>query len=478
SNVIWTGSDTGMIHLTRDGGKTWNDVTPPGLSDWSKISLIDAGHFDAGTAYAAVDRHRLDDTAPHIYGTHDFGKNWKQMIACLLPNECSPDRVGRNVGGSVNMLSRGTVANAYVRAVREDPVRKGLLFAGTERGVYFSGNIWNSLQLNLPATPIQDLVIKNNDLIVATHGRSFWVLDDLSPLRLLSNVGGREPEHLFKPAGAVRLRKSVNNDTPLPPEEPQGDNPPAGATIYYWISPNSTGEILLDVIDQSGELVRRYSSNDKPRTLRTPPAFPNYWLPKPEILSAEPGMHRFVWDLRYAPPAVGGGYAMAVANKQTESQPQGPLVVPGSYRVRLTVGGQSYEQTLEVGPDPRVKASAQDYAQQFALAKRVYDALQQAGETIHEIDRRRAELKQQPNPELDRKLLALAGAARGEEEEDAAAAPTSITLRRVSASLAHLLGVVESADAPPTRQAGDAADEALQQLNELLAKARELVALK
>ncbi|HWC18211.1 MAG TPA: hypothetical protein VG498_14415, partial [Terriglobales bacterium] len=377
-NVIWTGSDTGVISLTRDAGKTWNNVTPPGLSDWSKISLIEAGHFDAGTAYAAIDRHRLDDMSPWIYRTHDYGKTWTKIVD-------------------------GIAQNAFARAVREDRITKGLLIAGTESGIYFSiddGAHWNSLQLNLPNAPIHDLVIKNNDVVVATHGRSFWVLDDISPLRELAQKSAGDDVHLFKPASTFRIRRSVNNDTPLPLEEPQGDNPPAGAVIYYKVGSVSGQEVTLEVLDQSGQVVRRYSSNDKPRTPRTPPPFPNYWLPKAELLSAEPGMHRFAWDLRYASPAGGGGYAMAVANKQTEPLPQGPLVVPGSYRVRLTVAGKTYEQPLEVAPDPRVKASAQDYAQQFALAKRIYDALQQTGDAIRQIDQRRAELKQQPNPDL------------------------------------------------------------------------------
>ena len=451
NNVIWTGSDTGMIHLTRDGGKTWNNVTPPGLSDWSKISLIDAGHFDAGTAYAAVDRHRLDDMNPWIYRTHDYGTTWTKIVD-------------------------GIAQNAFARAVREDRIIKGLLVAGTEFGVYFStddGAHWNSLQLNLPNTPIHDLVIKNNDVIVATHGRSFWVLDDISPLRELTPKLAGNAAYLFKPASTFRVRRSVNNDTPLPLEEPQGDNPPSGAVVYYHLASANAQEVVIEVLDQSGQVVRRYSSSDKPRTPRTPPPFPNYWLPKPEIPSAETGMHRFVWDLRYAPPAAGGGYAMAVANKQTEPQPQGPLVVPGSYRIRLTVDGKSYEQPLEVGPDPRVKATAQDYTQQFALAKRIYDGLKQAGQTIRQIDEHRAQLKQQPNPELDRKLVSIAGAARGEEDEEGGPAPTAVTLRRVTANLSHLLGVVESADAPPTKQAGEAAIEAFQQLDDLLGKAKE-----
>jgi photosystem II stability/assembly factor-like uncharacterized protein len=452
SNVIWTGSDTGLIYLTRDGGKTWSNVTPPGLSDWSKISIIDAGHFDAGTAYAAVDRHRLDDVTPSIYRTHDYGKTWTKIVAGIAPN-------------------------AFARAIREHPKRKGLLFAGTESGVYFSaddGDHWNPLQLNLPVSPIHDLVIKGNDLVVATHGRSFWVLDDISPLREITTAIGSESQHLFAPATALRVRRSVNNDTPLPPEEPQGENPPAGAIIYYSAGGGTSGEATLEILDHSGQVVRRYSSNDQPRTPRMPPPFPNYWLPKQEILSAEAGMHRFTWDLRYAPPATGGGgYAMTVANKQTEPGAQGPLVVPGAYRVRLTVAGKSYEQPLEVGPDPRVKTKPQEFAQQFDLAKRLYDRLQQAGQAIREVEQRRTQLKQQPNPDLDRKLATIAGAARGEEDEEAPA-PGTVTLRQVSASLSHLLGVVESADAPPTKQASDAAQETFTQLDGLLGQLKQL----
>jgi photosystem II stability/assembly factor-like uncharacterized protein len=454
TNVIWTGSDTGLIYLTRDAGKTWNNVTPSGLSDWSKISIIDAGHFDAGTAYAAIDRHRLDDMTPSIYRTHDYGKTWTKIVAGIAPN-------------------------SFARAIREDPKRKGLLFAGTESGIYFSaddGDHWNPLQQNLPVSPIHDLAVKADDLVVATHGRSFWVLDDISPLRELASGIGAESAHLFIPANALRVRRSVNNDTPLPPEEPQGENPPAGAIIYYSLNGGTSGEVTLEILDHSGQVVRRYSSNDQPRTARTPPPFPNYWLPKQEILSAEGGMHRFTWDLRYAPPAAGGGgYAMAVANKQTEPGAQGPLVVPGGYRVRLTVAGKSYEQPLEVGPDPRVKTTPQELAQQFDLAKRLYDRLQQAGQAIREVEQRRAQLKQQPNPDLDRKLVSIAGAARGEEDEEAPR-PGAVTLRQVSASLSHLLGVVQSADAPPTKQAGDAAQDAFTQLDGLLSQLKQVMA--
>jgi hypothetical protein len=266
----------------------------------------------------------------------------------------------------------------------------------------------------------------------------------------------------------------VNNDTPLPPEEPQGENPPAGAILYYYLPTQTSGEVTLEVIDGSGHVVRRYSSDDRQQAARTPPSFADYWLPQPQILSAEAGMHRFNWDLRYAPAAAGGGgYSMAVANLKTEPQPQGPLVAPGGYRVKLTVAGNSYEQQLEVGPDPRVQASPELYAQQFTLAKRIYDGLQQAGEGLRQIGQTRAALKHQPNAELEHKLARVAGAARGEEDEESAAEGQP-TLRHVSASLSHLLGVVESADAPVTKQASDAAEETLNQLRDLLVQLRQL----
>ena len=399
---------------------------------------------------------------PRIYRTHDYGETWTKIVT-------------------------GLASNAFVRAVREDPGQShptsqpnsDLLFAATESGVYFSvddGDHWNALQLNLPVAPIHDLAVKNNDIIIATHGRSFWVLDDIAPLRELSSLTARNSvnDFLFLPSPALRLRRSVNNDTPLPPEEPQGENPPSGAVIYYFLDARNAGaEVKLEILDQAGQLVRRYSSKDQPRTPRQPPPFPDYWLPKQEILNGNPGMHRLVWDLRYASPAPSGdGYSMAVANLQTEPSPQGPLVVPGLYRVRVTAAGKSYEQPLQVGPDPRVKTTQQEFAQQFALAKRIYDGLLQAGETIRQLDERRAQLKQQANPDLERKLIAIAGAARGEEE--GAVPPSSVTLHQVNAALGHLLGVIESADAPATKQAAAAAEESLTQLDALLAQAKAL----
>ncbi|MGH9548199.1 MAG: glycoside hydrolase, partial [Terriglobales bacterium] len=239
-NRIWCGTDDGLIHLTTDGGKTWKNVTPPNISAWQKISLIEAGHFDANTAYAAVNTLRLDDLRPHIFRTQDNGKTWTEIVN------------GIPVGQTVN-------------AIREDPERKGLLFAGTEKGVYVSfddGAKWQSLRLNLPATSVRDLIIKNDDLVVATHGRGFWILDNITPLRQF-NANQRE-NLLFKPQTALRVRGNVNTDTPLPPDEPAGENPPEGAMIDYFLPNAATGPVTIEIKDNKGGSVRKYSSTDAP----------------------------------------------------------------------------------------------------------------------------------------------------------------------------------------------------------------------
>src|SRR6185369_3049432 len=216
-NTIWAGTDDGLVHVTKDGGKTWRDVTPPGLTSWSKISQIDAGHSDASTAYIAVNRIRLDDQKPHVYRTMDGGATWKEIV---------------------NGLPEGPV-----NTVREDPQRRGLLFAGTEVAVFASldnGDHWQPLRLNMPATSIRDLVVHNDDIVVGTHGRSFWILDDITPLRQLTNQIVTAPSHLFAPQVAYRVKRNVNSDTPLPPEEPVGQNPPDGAIINYYLKENAT----------------------------------------------------------------------------------------------------------------------------------------------------------------------------------------------------------------------------------------------
>jgi photosystem II stability/assembly factor-like uncharacterized protein len=352
---IWAGTDTGLVQLTRDEGKTWSNVTPPGLADWSKIGIIDASYHDAGTAYIAIDRHRLDDYEPYVYRTHDFGKTWTK-------------------------ITTGLAAPAFVNAVREDPIRKGLLYAGTELGVYVSfddGDRWQSLQLNLPVAPVRDLAIHGNDLVIATHGRSFWILDDVTPLREPSD------QVLFKPAKAIRMRGNQNHDTPLPPETPAGLNPPEGAILYYNLPSTAQTEVSLEILDTRGQLIRRYSSTDPPRPKDDQMPLIEAWLRPPSPPSKDPGLHRFVWDLRYAPASTPfREYSMETAfGQDTPILPRGPLAVPGTYQVRLTVDGKAYTQPLIVTMDPRVKVSPTDLAKQLDLGLKIRDALQRTKDT-------------------------------------------------------------------------------------------------
>ena len=433
---IWTGSDTGLIYLTRNDGKNWENVTPPNLSDWSKISLIEASHFDAATAYAAIDRHRLDDIGPYIYRTHDFGKIWTR-------------------------ISNGIPPGAYVRAVREDPVKKGLLFAGTELGVFFStnnGDFWQPLQLNLPVSPVHDLAIKDNDLVIATHGRSFWILDDISPLRQLTTDVETSPAHLFLPATAMRIRANTNHDTPLPAEEPAGENPPPGAILYYYLKSPAQSEVKLEVLDAKGQIIRSYSSKDQPFHPPTPPAFPMYWFNPPAPLPATAGMHRFIWDIRYsAPPVSQPGYSMSTAaGTDTPREPEGPQALPGSYQVRLIVDGKSYTQPFKLVMDPRVKTSVADLEKQFDLEIKLVQAISQANQAVEEIHAAAQAGKISAD---DEKKLAGTRRRRGEAESEGPAAPPAFA--KVIGNLGQLVVSIDSADAAPTTQEQQAAEKTL-----------------
>jgi photosystem II stability/assembly factor-like uncharacterized protein len=466
-DTIWAGTDDGLIHLTRDGGKTWTDVTPPELTSWSKVSLMDAGRFDLATAYAAVNRMRLDDLRPHIYRTHDGGKTWKEVVHGL------PD-------------------DAPVNAVREDPVRKGLLFAGTERAVFVSfndGDDWQPLRLNMPATSIRDLVIHNDDLVVGTHGRSFWILDDITPLRQINPRMATSEIYLFQPQVACRVRWNVNTDTPLPPEEPAGKNPPDGAILNYYLKSTASGLVTLDVLDAEGQLVRRYSTADKSEPVAEKDLdIPTYWIRLPQKLSTEAGFHRFVWDLHYPPPDGGSrSYPIAAVYRDTASMPRGPWVMPGQYTVRLTVSGQSYTQSLTVKMDPRVKTAPDGLAQQFTLSMQAYEGMRQTRQALNQIRTLRARIKelqeragQGPVVEalttLDRKAAALAGAGQdsgrrgrrrisGSEEE---------SLGRLGDELGRLLETLQEADAAPTTQVVAACSQTQQRLAGLLARWAEL----
>ncbi|MBZ5664562.1 MAG: glycosyl hydrolase [Acidobacteriia bacterium] len=359
--LIWAGTDDGLIQITRDEGKNWTNVTPKGLAEWSRISLIEASPHDAATAYVAVDRHQNDDLAPYIYKTSDYGANWNRITAGI------PDGV-------------------FVRAVREDPKKKGLLYAGTERGVYVSfddGAHWRSLQINLPITPVHDLVIKNDDLVVATHGRAFWIVDDISPLRQFADSVAAEDMHLYQPATAYRVHTG---------EAPAhlvfaGKNPPNGAVIYFNLkqAPKEQ-EVKIDILDAAGTAVRRYSSNkleplDEPRD-------PDDKKPEKQI-KAEEGLNRFVWDLHYDEANRVPGYYLW----EYGDGARGPLAVPGNYQVRLTVNGKSATAPFAVKIDPRVTTSQSDLEKQFKLEMDVREQLNRVYYAVNQIQDVREQLE-------------------------------------------------------------------------------------
>lgn len=356
-NTIWCGTDDGLIHVTRDGGKTWKNVTPPAITAWSKVSLMDASHTDKNTAYAAVNRIRCDDQRPHIYKTTDGGKTWTEIV---------------------NGLS-----NDPINVVKEDPLRKGLLFAGSERAVYVSfddGANWESLRLNMPATSIRDLVIKDDDLVIGTHGRSFWILDDITPLRQLSRQMPDQPAVLFKPQTTYRVRWCMYPDTPVPQEEPAGQNPPDGAIINYYLN-NNVANVQLEILDNKGKVIRKYSSDD---TLYKIPAnnVPPYWIRPQQLLSTSAGAHRFTWDMHYQPLNLPATYPISATYMNTAPDPTSPWVLPGTYKAWLTVNGKLYQQSFTVKMDPRVKTSSKDLTLQHDLSVTCYNYMKKCMEDL------------------------------------------------------------------------------------------------
>ncbi|MFL6246085.1 MAG: glycoside hydrolase [Thermoanaerobaculia bacterium] len=349
-NRIWAGTDDGLIHLTTDGGKSWSDVTPKELVPWAKISILEASHFDANTAYAAINTFRLDDLRPHIYRTRDGGKTWTH-------------------------IADGIPAEGIVNVVREDPKTKGLLFAGTENAVYVSfddGAQWQSLRLNMPASSIRDLIVHEDDVAVATHGRGFWILDNIEPLRQ-----AHSSDTLLKPQRAWRVRWNKNTDTPLPADEPAGQNPPEGAIVDYVLTAPAS-LVTLEILDANGALVRRYASNDPVAPVQDTGNVPWYWIRPQRVPSTAPGMHRFVWDLHYTPlPQAKPSYPIAAVPFETAPVATSPWVLPGTYTVRLTVDGKTSTQPLTVAMDPRVKTPRAGLEEQFRLSMKVYEWMQQ-----------------------------------------------------------------------------------------------------
>jgi photosystem II stability/assembly factor-like uncharacterized protein len=436
-NTLWAGTDDGLIWQTRDGGKKWNDITPQELTPWSKVTQISASHFDDDTAFASVSRFRINDERPYIYRTHDGGKTWRLITAGL------PDF-------------------GPVDSVREDPVRQGLLFAGTENSLWVSfddGDHWQSLQLNLPHTSMRDLWIHDDDLIVATHGRSFWILDDIAPLREVASLGATEV-HLFTPAPALRIERDTYTDTPIPPDEPFAANPPDGAVIDYYLLHPASAPVTLEILDARGQLVRKFSSADKPAVREEElkaQLIPLHWLRPFRSLPSDAGMHRWIWDLHYGTPeATRHEYPISAIPGDTPRLPLGPTALPGRYTAKLTADGKSYTVSLAVKMDPRVKTSAAGLEKKFelevrlaALLSETSQAVLQAGsirEPLEKLSEQSSGIVRDSVQAFQNKLVAVLGAPAG----FAAPPATEITLSRVNGQIAILYGQVWQVDAEPT----------------------------
>ena len=435
AKLLWTGTDDGLIWRSRDEGAHWDDVTPKQLTPWSKVGMIEASHFDTGTAYATIDRHRLDDREPYIYRTRDGGKTWANVVTGIRDGD-------------------------FVNAVREDPAQRGLLYAATELGVYLSyddGGHWRPLQMNLPRTSVRDLDVHGDDLVIATHGRGFWVLDDLASLRQMGPEASPEATRLFKPSLTVRVRSARFAGTPLPKDEPVAENPPFGARVDYELAAAAKEPVRLTIRDVAGHLVRSYSSADAPPEYdpSTADRAPE-WSVVPSTLSAGAGLHRFIWPLRYpAPPSLSGGNAYA----------DGVWAPPGRYELELAVDGKLYRQPLTVIPDPRVDLPSDVYTRQFAFAQEVEAARARLATASAEADRLHAAIKASlpkaggamaaAQASLDARLIALSGMADAANPKNAwnAAPKNTRTFSFLTGALASLANAVDDADAEPSPDA-------------------------
>jgi len=458
-DLVWAGSDNGLIYVTRDGGKNWKNVTPPGLTAWSQISLIEASHFDPAVAYAAVNRSRIDDQTPYLYRTRDYGATWQ-------------------------LITSGITTPAFLRAVREDRETKGLLFAGTEFGIYASfddGDHWQSLQLNLPITGVRDLTIHGDDLVIATFGRSFWILDNITPLRQARMLPANKTDApwLYHPATAIRVDNDSFPGTPLPPEEPAAQNPPSGAMIDYFL-PSQAHEVQLELFDWQQKLVRRFSSEvhsieEQIPTKYLPLPVAEHWFAKPEVLEKTPGMHRFVWDLTWG--SSGGPTDDEDADYH---HPKGPKAVPGIYQVRLTVDGKVQNQSLTVVMDPRSPATATVLAQQLQLGRQIFAESMEARRALAEIDsvqKQLAEIQQKLGEQKEAQNASVVSALTSVQStlgklvtnKQHAAAETP-GLQDAYTALASALRVVESGDRTVPSQAIAVYEESSQQAKTCIAE--------
>ncbi|MDE2971424.1 MAG: glycosyl hydrolase, partial [Acidobacteriota bacterium] len=452
--VLWAGTDDGLVHISRDSGENWTNITPPEMPDSGTVNILEVSPHTAGRAFISVVRFRLDDFRPYVFRTDDFGENWT-----LLTD-------GTN----------GIPDDQWVRVVREDPDRKGLLYAGTEYGVFVSfddGAHWQSLQLNFPVAPVTDLVVHEKDLVLSTKGRSFWILDDLSPLHQLTDEVAGSAAHLFAPRDIHRVRtaeeeavdeyvggwRSVANPRDLYggariTRDRQGTDSPNGATIYTWFAETPAGEVTLEILDGAGEVIRRFSNEDDPRdpSVIARPEAPFF---KEESTFFNAGLNRFVWDLRH-PSAFGGA-------------PLGPLVVPGTYQIRVSTGSWSGTQPIEVLPDPRVTTTAEEFQSQFDLLRKIRDRITDLHRAVAEIRELREGASASVAERLSRIERELVPLAEDYDREDQDYAPKLIQ------QLDLLYGYVEGADSEPTDSAFERFDDLDPILSGLLEELRGVV---
>ena len=466
AGVIWIGTNNGLVQLTTDGGANWQNVSPPGLQKFAEITMVEASHFDPATAYVSVDNHQGNDFRPHIFRTRDYGKSWQEVVAGI------PDF-------------------SFVKVVREDPKRQGLLYAGTETGAFVSfdnGEHWSSLQQNMPTVSVRDMVVHGDDLVAATYGRAFWILDDLTPLRQLDEKIAKSRAYLYRPANAIRVRNDMNQDTPLPPEMPAGDNPPTGAVIDYYFKSAPSGDVTIAIYDQKGQLVRELSSKPQPMHPEEPPPVPNYWLYHPTPLPKNAGLNRYVWDLRFtAPDALQHTYPISALYESTHAEPQGPFVVPGEYEVRLTVDGKTYTQPLTVTMDPRVQVKMAALHEQLAFDQTVarlislsYVYHEQTEKLLTEVGERKAALQKEEQAKDALKSVtdfeAKARKLQGQMQRGFGGfGKPKPTFTLMNSELSSLSESVDQADAAPTDAMRTAYHDYCQDLTKLTRQWSELM---
>ncbi len=460
ADVIWAGTSNGLVQLTQDGGKTWRNMTPPEITRASIIGSLEAGHHDAGSAYLSTMRRLTNEV--YAARTRDAGKTWQS-------------------------ITDGLPASEPIRVIREDPVRAGLLYAGTQTGIYVSfddGDHWQSLQLNLPTATVTDLAVHDNDLVASTYGRALWILDDVSPLRELTAAIAAESAHLFRPAAAMRVRWDNWPDTPLPPETPAGNNPPNGAILNYYLARPLQGEVTLTIYDEHGSLVRRLPDS-KALDQLPPPNIPAYWFAPPAVPPSVAGVNRFVWDLRYPPPhTLPYGYFGerqeyteytlpndAIVGETPRQQPQGPLAVPGTYTIELQVNDRKYREQLIVKLDPRLTASSADLQDQLDLSRRIMTGMEATYQAFNAVAGVRAKLNVQSKSTdasvsaLDKKLDDIQNGARDNRG-----------LGTLNRDLTRNFYDVNSADIRPTPSAAATVDEACRNIDSRLEQLRQLKA--